>query len=370
MKLFSLLTTVLFLFTLSSCKKDADQEVIPAQFSVSYKVTHDGKYFIEIPKTYEFANTILAVKDMETPSVFINQTTDYYQQLTTNFFPFRFNDIFFQYQFDYKDISSYLGVSLNSFKYEYYQNELESKDVYNTLWNPDLFTPQLMLLNNFYVQSDFETFFNGNADYYAQQILLYDSAVPVQHMWDWLENQFGTKINSYTILISPLTGKQETSRHYSTPDYSETIMFLRGIHRESLPLDDLTQGTLMKSLFTSMDYNYILPISEQYATTIDQSMSRRVIWRDDLEINKSYDTPYKVFNEYMSRAVFCLYLKENYNETFYHVVDAEVVRMMVQERGFVRFAEFKDELIELYDNQDIESLYPKLLQWADAVNDN
>jgi len=199
---------------------------------------------------------------------------------------------------------------------------------------------------------------------------LYDSVVPVQHMWDWLENQFSYRVNSYTILISPLTGDEETSRHFTTDDYNESIMFLGGVHREAYPFDDLYVGKKMESLFTFMDYNYLLPVSEKYAATIGSSMSRRVIWRDDLEINKSYDTPYKVFNEYLSRAVFCLYLKENYNETFYQVVDAEVVRMMVEERGFIRFAEFKNKLIELYDNQGIEHLYPELLQWADAVNDN
>lgn len=370
MKFFQLISLLTILLIASSCKKDSTPEVIPATYTVSYKVNHDGRYFIEIPRVYEFAHIVLAIKDMETPSLFIQKGTDYYQRVTNQFFQFRFNDIFYQYRFDYTDMDSYFSVGLNSYKYEYYYGQLESKDVYNIVWNPDIFTPQLTLIKNLYVQADFETFYTENESYYQQQIQLYDSIVPVNMMWDWLEAQFNTHVNSYTILISPLTNEKHATKRFITADFKETLLFISGFHKELQALDTINISRKIGSAFVEMDADYIIPASDQYVSTIATAMSRRVIWKDNLELNGQYDTPYKIFNMYMTWATYCLFVKENYSPRFFEMVNSDVETYMVDEMGFIRFKDFKNKLISLYTGDNIENLYPALLHWVDEVNDN
>ena len=370
MKQIRLLSALVLIISISSCKKESSLEVISAVYSVSYKVNHDGRYFIEIPKVYEFANTILAIKDMDNPTLFTQRETAYYQEFYNHYYAYRYNDLLSQYNFHYADIEGYLGVSMNGFKYEYYHGQLESKNIYNEIAIPDLFSSQLELVNKLYIQSDFETFYTDNEYFYQNQIRLYDSVVPVNNMWSWLEKEFSTKVNSYTVLLSPLSKNRDVAHHFQTPDFNETLLFLCGMPEELPFSDSVSLVKLGQSTFINMTVDYIEPASIVHATTIETSMSRRVIWKQNLEANQAFDTPFKIFNEYLKWTTYCIYAKEHFSSDIFNTINTNIETYMVDEMGFIRFRDFNEKCMALHTESSIEDLYPQLLEWADAINDN
>ena len=74
-----------------------------------------------------------------------------------------------------------------------------------------------------------------------------------------------------------------------------------------------------------------------------------------------------IFNEYMTWGVFMIYLKENFNTKDYEIVQKNQADFMVNSRGFIKFKEFNDKLIALYEkskSNKISTLYPEILEWC------
>ena len=72
----------------------------------------------------------------------------------------------------------------------------------------------------------------------------------------------------------------------------------------------------------------------------------------------------------MTWAVFVLYVYDNHHEQdFEIIVKKSAVDKMVEDRKFVRFKEFAEELLRLYrdgeQRQKIPDLYPAILDWAE-----
>jgi hypothetical protein len=61
-----------------------------------------------------------------------------------------------------------------------------------------------------------------------------------------------------------------------------------------------------------------------------------------------YDTLYKIFNEYMTRGVFLLYIYDNYSQNLYNEVSLLVIDFMINSRHFLKFRELYNKLLELY----------------------
>jgi len=72
----------------------------------------------------------------------------------------------------------------------------------------------------------------------------------------------------------------------------------------------------------------------------------------------------------MTWSVFCLYALDTYDDSTFNEIKERVEKQMVEWRGFSRFREFNDRLIELYtasDTPDIVSLYPQILEWCKTM---
>ena len=73
----------------------------------------------------------------------------------------------------------------------------------------------------------------------------------------------------------------------------------------------------------------------------------------------------------MTHALFCLYVRDQYDpQTAAYVIDRRE-KLMVDRRHYYRFREFTQKLTELYDarkpDQSIPAVYPALLNWAKTV---
>ncbi len=136
--------------------------------------------------------------------------------------------------------------------------------------------------------------------------------------------------------------------------------------------EEINIGLASGTVFTEIDHNYVNPVTSKYWKEIDNIFKNDHIWIVRNSSNRGYDKGEYVFNEYMTHAVFCLYMNENYGgETANYVIDKRI-ELMEKRRGFIKFREFFNKLSDLYikrDNNDkVSDLYPQIIEWASTVN--
>jgi len=100
-------------------------------------------------------------------------------------------------------------------------------------------------------------------------------------------------------------------------------------------------------------------------------LSNRKKWAKPT-ITDMYESPYKVFNEYMTFAVYILYVHDNYSKTDLDKYLPELNGMMSNMRGFAKFTDFNQVMLAKYkENPSINmtDLYEYMLDWCKKENE-
>ena len=355
-----------------ACKKDENSPDQIIKFSDEYILQHKGKYLIEIPEVYELSHIVMAITYQNSSSdYFIQKNTSYYRDVIDYFNQYNTSGIFSSFNYSETDFNNNYSFRTNSYCYMFENDNIISKEIYPVMWQPDIFKTYKDEIQDFSLESKFRQFYADHLSFYNSQIALYDSLIQIKQVWSWLEGQFSSQYDCYKIMISPLTAGSHNTKEFETDNYKETLMFVSGFNREIDSFD--TTNVLLKTrlFFTEIDHNYVNPVSDIYIDELNSSMSNLTIWKDPQQINELYDNAYSVFNEYMTWAVYDLYVLEKYPKYIYEEIRETTIYRMETGRGFIKFQEFEDYLISLYqnitDNEKIEDLYPKILKW---VKDN
>lgn len=365
--------TIRFLFLLSlvvfsACEKENNTPNQSPNFSNEYILAHKGKYFIEVPDVYELAHVVMAVKFQNSnKDYFIQKNTTYFEELLTYFNQYKDSKIFDRFSYSETDFNNNYSFRTNSYAYSLDNNYINSKEVYPTMWSPDIFESLKNDIERFALESDFNDFYLAHSGFYQSQISLYDSLIPIHDIWQWLEGQFSSRYDCYKILISPLTTGSHNTCRFETPEYKETIMFVSALNEEMTSHDTIELALNIRYVFTEIDHNYVNPVSDKYRNEIKKSMSNLSVWKRENQINGLYNNAYKIFNEYMTWAVYDLYISEKYPESVFEDIRQTTINKMENSRGFIKFREFEDYLISLYrdkiETKIIEDFYPEILQW-------
>lgn len=189
-------------------------------------------------------------------------------------------------------------------------------------------------------------------------------------MNSWLDNKFGFSYSSYLVYFSPLINGAHSTRGYRNNGFNQTVMFIARAEYD----DNLSkiQNELAESriVFTEIDHNYVNPVSDKFLEKINKALSNREVWAKPT-ITDAYDSPYKLFNEYMTFAIYSLYLIDNYSENDVKEYLPLLNKTMTDIRGFIKFEDFNDVLIEKYkQNKSISmpDLYVYMLDWCAQNN--
>ena len=80
-----------------------------------------------------------------------------------------------------------------------------------------------------------------------------------------------------------------------------------------------------------------------------------------------YPNPIKLFDEYLTWGLYILYANDHFKPKMVQQMMVSVNYIMVNKRGFIKFKEYNEFLVQLYKNnrdKKIEYFYPELLDWA------
>ncbi len=338
-----------------------------ASFGRRYTREQAGQATVEIPGVFELANIAIAITDygLENPNRVLREG-EYYEKVLEHFMPFKNHPLIAQIEFSDESLDRYYSFRDNAFRYRFVGQTIVAYDTYSFVRWPDLFGEYLELVTDFALVSGFQEFYRDNLKYYQEEIQQYKRLVPLQDMWSWLEDNFNSRYGSYRVVFSPLIKASHETVMYEGRGFREIVMFVAGprLYQERYS-GFLEEAMLSLAVFTEIDHNYVNPATEFHPAEIDDAFSDVSQWSQN---RMGYNSPMAVFLEYMTWAVFLVYASDKYETENFRNIKSKVEEMMTRDRGFVKFTEFSDELLELYRTRDrhydLQHFLQYIIRWA------
>jgi Domain of unknown function (DUF4932) len=344
-----------------------------------------GESTFEIPEVYELANIVLALafEPLNKPR-YILSATGYYKEVMDYFKPYQSHPLI--QSLAIKDDNE-LGEKYFSFRENSYcfKIDADNKVVKNGQYHKvfytrfsSIFEDNIALLNDFIAATNFRSFYKSHQSYYKQLLKKTEAYMPMVKMWKWIEKEFPQRSQSYKTIISPLIDGNHSTQNYTwlgNPDkpFRESLMFVCGAgvyEGKTEYTEKQVEGLLSGVVFTEIDHNYVNPTSDKYIDRINKILSKRAVWALPGKPADMYKNAYEIFNEYMTHALFFVYLLDTgFTGADYELVRVRRTAMNEERRGFHLFTKFTDHLIELYKNRPagktIADLYPDILDWCE-----
>ena len=119
--------------------------------------------------------------------------------------------------------------------------------------------------------------------------------------------------------------------------FSEALMFTSGPEIVDLNQsfgEKQKEGLHSGIVFTEIDHNYVNPITSKYRDDVEKIFSNRTVWTKEGGDTDNYTTPESVFNEYMTHALFCLYVQEMYDRDLASFIIKSREELMTNRRHY------------------------------------
>lgn len=349
---------------------DIYKQFNPGTYDAHYKAKNQGKVNVTIPEVYELTQILFSLTDNAKPGL-VDRNTEYYKRVQAYFSPFKNHPVFKKLQTELNN-DLYINLRENSAAYLFDGQNIVLSPTYSGFRARDKFKKLLPLIQDFALKSDFQNFYKQEKPFYEKlESLEYENA-QIKEAWDWLQIQFPSRVDSYRIIMSPLEGGWHSIRFFENNNFKENIIFMSAppLISKDQAGPGINDALVLRRIFTEMDHNYVNPTSDKYLKEINEAMSNVGKWN----IKNSYRSPYETFNEYMTWAVFGLYIYDRFGEATYNKVVWQPVDFMEKNRGFVKFGEFNKHLLELFkkhkQEKKVAELYPEILQWVKNENSN
>jgi Domain of unknown function (DUF4932) len=352
-------TILILLLTLSiSCK-------VSTSFTGEYRKTHTGKIVVEVPEVFELVNIGYALTENGQNHPWMVKKNPYFDKVVTYFKDFSDHELIQKLNDQVSDSYYYYFQERdNAYDFRFSGDKIVRTN-YGNLHGSRTIKKDLRLWEDFAKKSKFREFYHSNRTYYEELKKDIDQYAPVRQMWQWLENKFpGIKYDSYKIVTSPLIRGSHSTARVADGDFSECIMFVSdATPKPEKYTESIWQGKYSRIIFTEIDHNYVNPTTSKFRDQISKAMAD---WENWNEQKQGYTSAQTTFNEYMTWAVYTLYLYDNYSDTDFARLKGDMEDFMVSYRGFNRFREFNQLLLELYQEQPyspIESFYNPVIEW-------
>lgn len=328
---------------------------------------------MEIPETYELSNIILALTDYGiTDEWEVQKKTDYYNKIMDYFEPVKDHPLLDSVNYSREKWDYYLAFRTDAVAYSFDEkSELVKNYEFSTQPGLNPFGSNIALINDFVQKSGFRKFYTENKAFYDRLINNYQDYNFVNEMIAFLDKNIGKQEESstnsvYKVILSPLVYRMNCHRQLQenvVADFpSATENFINGVSSDENLEDRLNSNHL---IFTEKDHEYINPITLKYVDLVKSNFNPE-IW-DNNSGHKSFNS----FNEYLTWAVYDLFLEERFPE--YAKSLSTQWQYQNASRGFFAQNLFSEKVKELYyKNKDgkFEHIYEPLLKWVKKIENN
>ena len=332
---------------------------------ISLKSHSQENIKIETSESYELGNIILALsKYGRTDRWDVQKVSPYYDEVINYFEPVKNHPLLDSVNYSRQKWKYFLGFRTDIYAFSFDGNGKLKRDYLFNSFGPVEVDKNLDLINDFVQKSNYRQFFTDHVKFYNSLIKNYKEYYFLDRTKLFLD-KIAKKPNvpeKYIVAISPLVGGQNCHRNID----SLTTVDFPNISK------DLIMGNMENklsrrvvenhSIFTEMDHGYINPISDKYADLIVKNF-------DNKKWNKQSGYPgIATFNEYMTWAVYDLFIKEN----FPTYADSISLQWQYQNssRGFLAQNLFSKKVSELQSKnkkKNIANIYKPLLKWSKEI---
>ena len=342
-----------------------------ARFTDAHQRQYAGTSRTEIPEVYELANIAVALtpSGRASNSPFVRQSGAYYDRVLAHFGPYADHPLVAEVERFVAD-GYYVALRSNAFAFAFDGDRIVPDSTYQAVVYHKLSVDALVpLLESFAAATDFRAFYAANRSTYGREVRRLERLTPVRQMWDWLEAEYPARVDGYVTVASPLTHTIHNIARIEDDGYVESIIFVSTPPVASEPAvgnEAVTRREVEMSrvVFTEYDHAYVNPSIEPLATEIHAAMADLDAWNRQSD----YRTGSETFAEYMTWAVFVLYVEAHYAPEVAARARAETVHAMDVQRGFSRFEPFLDALTVLYgargEGETLADLTPALVRWV------
>ncbi len=349
-------------------------------FNPEYIKLNKGISIAEVPEVYELMNVMISLtKAASEDHNMIEKRRRYHEKVLDRFSDYkglRIIDTLNKYipkAYDGDSYSAYYSFTMNACGFLFDENNRITHDEIIRNMGFSSTNPifqNLALIQEFAEESKFREFYAENRAYYDSLTYTFHKLTDIPKMKNWLQQKFQMEYGSYRFVFSPLTGGAHATQRFEDNGFSQTVMFINA------PSDFRNATALQKSLrmsrvvFTEIDHNYVNLVSDRFLEKIRQSFGKRAFWVNPDFEPSYYATPYLYFNEYMTWALYSLYLLDHYDQDEIEEYLVQYERFMEKNRGFLQFGAFNRKLIAIYkrgSEWDIETTYLELLSWSQEL---
>jgi hypothetical protein len=343
----------------------------------------DEKVTYEIPMAFELMHIAIALTDTNIVSngykvhnEVINKNSNYYKEVIKHFAPYKNHQLIV-------DLNKYLRENAANYLYNvqigcnlnFNNNRLEKVSIMPWIRRAYINVKAVSKnkIEDFALISNFEKFYSAHKAYYNSELKAVKQNSNVNEQQKWLEKEFYAKYDNYRIIISPLMGDTHFTQRFKFRGKRECIMWVKTFNGNNQQINNIEKARYIGTVMTEIDHNYINPVSDKYKKELNALMgnSYRTKWTNGGASN-SYKTGYSVFNEYLTHAVYLLFVNQALNDSEKLAVDNSKIEVMTSVRKFIKFAEFYEKLESLYQarkpNETITDLYPKIIEWCKSEN--
>lgn len=340
-----------------------------ASFIFSLNVHAQESLIVELPETYELSNIILALtKYGQSDKWEVQKNSAYYREVLAYFEPIKNHPLLDSVNYSREKWDYYLSFRTDAYAYTFdATGKLKRVNDFYSVAEFKPFDTHLDLINDFVTKSNFRQFYQQHQTFYNYIINNYKAYFHVEASFTFLNERVGKPSNfssnqKYHIVLSPLVYRMNCHRDIDDntvadfPSASED--FINGISTSN----SISRVVQSHVLFTETDHGYLNPISDKYEQLITQSFDTKK-W----DMESGYEG-ISVFNEYITWAVYDLFIKEYFPDK----ADSIAIQWQYQNaaRGFWAQNIFANKMAELYykkGQKKFESIYVPFLKWCKKV---
>jgi hypothetical protein len=366
------LTGMGIMLTIASAQTGKDQSV----------VITDTKAVYSIPEVYELMHIAIALTDtsivtnhVKMHANNVNTNTAYYQLIIDRFGAYRDHDLVKKLNKSFaKSAMNYVYQLQNAYNAAFDHDQIikEKKMPTERLLWIGLNSVSKEDIAQFGSAIGFRAFYQNQLPFYIGLLQHVLQLLNIPQIQRWLEDRFSTRYDQYQIVLSPLAGGFHFTQRFTMNHQKTNVIWISAPYRYDTSVYSAQQiAALYTSVaFTEIDHNYVNPVSDQYKAALNTVMGgvHRSKWIDERGDASMYGNGYAIFNEYMTHAVYMLYVKDHFDAKAYALALKSKTNSMVNARKYRQFKQFYDMLLGLYENrtngQTIEDLYPAVIEWC------
>ena len=320
---------------------------------------------IEMTESYELSNIILALTQYgRTDKWDVQKVPPYYDDVLKYFEPVKNHPLLDSVNYSRPEWKKFLGFRTDMYAFSFDQNGKLKRDYPFNSFGPIEIDKNIDLINDFVSKSNYRQFYRNHKGFYDKIVSNYKEYYFINKSKRFLdkvaEKPNNESLKNYVITISPLVGGQNCHRDINSTTTVDFPNISKDLILGNLENDYNTRIVENHSLFTEMDHGYINPISDKFKKIITSDF-------DLTKWDKESGYPgINSFNEYMTWAVYDLFIKENFPK----VSDSIALQWQYQNasRGFIAQNLFAKKVSKLYykqkGNKKISDIYLPLLEWC------